>query len=125
MTKVYSGLSLADLEEEVKGKRIETISQQPQREDSREISSLETTACLPVLLPVLLECASIGIALHNVLKSYHQTDYTFLTIKEYLFLFQNVFSASVRLLLVCVFLYFCLFFLTITFLFFSLLSFLS
>ena len=38
----------------------------------------------------------------------------FLTIKEYLFLFQNVFSASVRLLLVCVFLYFCLFFLRIT-----------
>ena len=63
MTKVYSGISLADLEEEVKGKRIETISQQPQREDSREISSLETAACLPVLLPVLLEYASIGIAL--------------------------------------------------------------
>ena len=73
MTKVYSGLSLADLEEEVKGKQIETISQQPQREDSREISSLETTACLLVLLPVLLEYASIGIALHNFLKSYHQT----------------------------------------------------
>ena len=73
MTKVYSGLSSADLEEEVKGKRIETISQQPQREDSREISSLETTACLPVLLPVLLEYASIGIALHIFFKSYYQT----------------------------------------------------